>query len=392
MTTLLELEPTATVAKSLLDFVKTDAAVVDACKNALKENSGNGNYIKFVSSLLSKPDVLFQQDDQNDVLSIFNIVSHLVCTRVPDGEQAALVKTLTATVTASADNTKTRLRILVALYNLMSANAACSSYIAKELLKYATENGHVNLISQGILTIVSQVEAGGAAKEDVRDVMFAGHLALEDYGSADEAQQLLVRYLATFEGESAESMGAIKERAAKGVVGAIKVPFVSFTGSERSRVSTFSSVKQLKDDATYAPLYRLLTIFMEGSYADYMEFLGEHKAAFGKYGFEEALCTEKMRLLSLCSIASGVDELQYSAVARELQVEEADVEDWVIRGIMEDLIEAKLDQVEKLIIVNRVMPRTFGGKQWEGLGAKLNDWKSNVRQLLAVVQAANVPK
>ena len=94
----------------------------------------------------------------------------------------------------------------------------------------------------------------------------------------------------------------------------------------------------------------------------------------------------------MCSIASGVDELQYSAVARELQVEEADVEDWVIRGIMEDLIEAKLDQVEKLIIVNRVMPRTFGGKQWEGLGAKLNDWKSNVRQLLAVVQAANVPK
>ena len=57
---------------------------------------------------------------------------------------------------------------------------------------------------------------------------------------------------------------------------------------------------------------------------------------------------------------------------------------------MEDLIEAKLDQVDKLIIVNRVMPRT-SGKQWEVLGTKLNDWKSNVRQLLAAVQA-NVPK
>ena len=95
-----------------------------------------------------------------------------------------------------------------------------------------------------------------------------------------------------------------------------------------------------------------------------------------------------MRLLTLCSIASGTNELQYSAVARELHIDEDAVEDWVIRGIMEKLLEAKLDQVQKLIIVNRAMPRTFGDKQWEGLTEKLKDWKSNVRQLLTVVQSA----
>ena len=48
------------------------------------------------------------------------------------------------------------------------------------------------------------------------------------------------------EGESASVMGSIKDRAAAGVVGAIKAPFLSFTGSKRSRIRSLSAVQQLK--------------------------------------------------------------------------------------------------------------------------------------------------
>ena len=95
-----------------------------------------------------------------------------------------------------------------------------------------------------------------------------------------------------------------------------------------------------------------------------------------------------MRLLTLCSIAAGVHELNYSTVAKELQVSEDSVEDWIIQAIMEKLIEAKLDQVRQIVVVNRAMPRTFGDQQWESLNKKLNDWKTNVKQLLNIVQSS----
>ena len=55
---------------------------------------------------------------------------------------------------------------------------------------------------------------------------------------------------------------------------------------------------------------------------------------------------------------------------------------------MEKLIEAKLDQVRQIVVVNRAMPRTFGDQQWESLNKKLNDWKTNVKQLLNIVQSS----
>ena len=381
MTTLIELEPTVTVAENLLEFVALEGDVANTCKKAI----AGKNYKEFISSLLSSPDALFGNHSSADVINIFNIVSHLLSTQVAPADQAGLAQSVCASVISSADNIKTRLRILVGLYNLMSQNNDCSTQVAKELLKYATANKHVHLISQSINTIVSHMESGSASVEDLRDIFYLGHCALESTGMNEEAQQMLLRYLATYEGQDASG---IKDRAAKCVVGAIKLPFLSFTGPERSRVSTLGAVKLLENDSTYGPLYKLLVIFMRGDMKQFNDFIGDNESALENFGFDAALCSEKMRLLTLCSIASGADELQYSTVAWELQIDEDAVEDWVIRGIMEKLLEAKLDQVEKLIVVNRAMPRTFGDKQWEGLTAKLKDWKSNVRQLLNIVQSA----
>ena len=113
-----------------------------------------------------------------------------------------------------------------------------------------------------------------------------------------------------------------------------------------------------------------------------------NKSALESFGFNESVCTEKMRLLTLCSIAAGVQELKYSAIAKELQVSEDSVEDWIIEAIMGKLIEAKLDQVRKTVVITRAMPRAFGDEKWQSLNKKLNDWKTNVKQLLTIVQTS----
>eukprot|EP00943_MAST-04B_sp_MAST-4B-sp1_P003236 g3236.t1 len=384
MSSLVELEDTVQIAKKLLKFLDVeDDAINSESKAALKK----GNYNTFINVLVSS-NALFNKPDSNDVENIFNIISHMLRSSVDEKDQIGLLKLLCESVTNSQDRTKLRLRILCSLYNLMDGKIEGRTHIAMCILKYAKESNQVSLISQSVSTIVSQIESSSASKDDVREIYYLGYLAMESHQALEEAQALLIKYLATYEGESESTIGKIKERAATGVVGAIKAPFLSFTGSKRSRISTLSAVLQLKNDALYAPLYNLLGIFMHGDMAEFSEFIQSNKSALEKFGFDESVCTEKMRLLTLCSIAAGVHELNYSTVAKELQVSEDSVEDWIIQAVMEKLIEAKLDQVRQVAVINRAMPRTFGDQQWESLNKKLNDWKSNVKQLLNIVQSS----
>ena len=384
MSSLVELEETSQIGKKLLSFVNVgDDAIKKQCKEALKKKQ----YNTFIGVLVSS-NALFNKPDSTDVENIFNIISHMLRSNVSQDDQVALIKLLCETVTNSQDRTKLRLRILCSLYNLMDGQPEGRTQIAICILKYAKESKQVSLISQSVSTIVSQIESSKASKDDVREIYYLGYLAMESHQALEEAQQLLIKYLTTYEGESESVMGSIKERAATGVVGAIKAPFLSFTGSKRSRISTLSAVLQLKNDPKFAPLFNLLGIFMHGDMAEFSEFIKNNKSALENFGFDESVCTEKMRLLTLCSIAAGVHELNYSTVAKELQVSEDSVEDWIIQAIMEKLIEAKLDQVRQIVVVNRAMPRTFGDQQWESLNKKLNDWKTNVKQLLNIVQSS----
>ena len=384
MSSLVELEETVDIAKKLLDFVDVKDDNINAqCTTALKGE----NYRDFINVLMTSG-ALFDKADSTDVENIFNIISHMLRTNVDEKDQLGLISLLCDTVASSKQRTKLRLRILCSLYNLMEGHVGGRTQIAMRILKYAQASGQMSLISQSVNTIVSQIESSTASKDDVREIYYLAYLAMESHSALEEAQQLLIKYLATYEGESASVMGSIKDRAAAGVVGAIKAPFLSFTGSKRSRIRSLSAVQQLKTDPLYAPLYNLLGIFMHGDMAEFSEFISSNGTALKEFGFDEAACSEKMRLLTLCSIAAGAHELKYEVVAKELQVSLDDVEDWIIQAIMEKLIEAKLDQVRQTIIINRAMPRTFGDQQWESLGKKLNDWKANVKQLLTTVQTS----
>jgi translation initiation factor 3 subunit M len=51
-----------------------------------------------------------------------------------------------------------------------------------------------------------------------------------------------------------------------------------------------------------------------------------------KHGIDNDECVSNMRLLSLCSLATEHEEIPYSAVSQTLQVDEDDVEEWVLRA------------------------------------------------------------
>lgn len=130
-------------------------------------------------------------------------------------------------------------------------------------------------------------------------------------------------------------------------------------------------------------LYSLLTIFTEGKLEDYQAFCSKNgDAVLTEHGLSSEECTRNMRLLSLCSLASEKQEIPYSEIVSALAVGEHEVEEWVIAAKGSGLMDAKMDQIREIIVVERCVVRKFGLEQWVALQTKLNLWKANVRAVL----------
>jgi len=101
---------------------------------------------------------------------------------------------------------------------------------------------------------------------------------------------------------------------------------------------------------------------------------------------EESL--RKIRLLSLCSLASSKATLKYSEIASSMQILESEVESWVIKAITAKLMDAKMDQITKTVAVNHCADRVFTTKQWVSLREKLSTWRDSMRNLLSSIETA----
>jgi len=49
-------------------------------------------------------------------------------------------------------------------------------------------------------------------------------------------------------------------------------------------------------------------------------------------------------------------------------------------------MEAKMDQLRKVVLVERCAVRRFGGDEWSALKARLDTWKANVKGVLEVLE------
>ncbi|EJK53330.1 hypothetical protein THAOC_27256, partial [Thalassiosira oceanica] len=83
------------------------------------------------------------------------------------------------------------------------------------------------------------------------------------------------------------------------------------------------------------------------------------------------------------------EEIPYSEIASTLSVEEDDVEKWVIAAVASGLMEAKMDQLSKVVIVERCAVRQFGTKEWSALKIRLEKYKTNVKGVLDALEKSS---
>lgn len=135
-------------------------------------------------------------------------------------------------------------------------------------------------------------------------------------------------------------------------------------------------------NAATKSLYELLRIFQEGKLDDFESFASANPSAITDNGLSRDDCVRHIRLLSLCSLAAEHEEIPYSAIGSTLRVDDSEVESWVIAAVSSGLLTAKMDQLQKVVLVERCVVRRFGPEQWRDLQGRLNAWKKNVGGIL----------
>lgn len=178
----------------------------------------------------------------------------------------------------------------------------------------------------------------------------------------------------------------VRAAAKQAAVGAICDPVTLF--NEQRIIMSLPPVTALK--STDGEIYQLLEIFQQGKLEDFQSFQNSNPSALSNNNISEEDAIRNMRLLSLCSLATEHEEIPYDAIAQTLQVEQSEVENWVISAVSSGLLSAKMDQLHHVVMVERCVVRRFGIEQWKILQERLNVWKKNVRTVLDGLKQSQV--
>ncbi|KAG5181593.1 hypothetical protein JKP88DRAFT_199832 [Tribonema minus] len=380
--------------------VKLVGAVAAALKDPAEQNAfrtecskliNEANAAELIRKLLGHRQVMLSFDKEETIEGCFAVLFHLLH-RLPDPAKnmPVLVPEVTAALLDSEDKAGLRLRLATSLYNMLPAKTSVQFEVLLAIIKYAASTGLLAMLNSFFASMESMLAAWQLSLKDQRRLFLLVADVLSKASDAAGSQVFLMKYLVTFDNDAEGSKTSAKEvraAAARGAVGAVKAPIVSFM--EHHNLLGMSAVQELRNDPEYAQVYELLRIFGEEKLETYLAFAKANQALLEKHGISHDECVGNMRLLSLCSLGSEAQEVPYSVISETLQVDPEDVEEWVLQATQAGLMEARMDQLEKVVLISRCTCRVFGKEQWLSLQAKLGQWKANVSGLLQTIQRSN---
>mmetsp|Transcript_14755 Transcript_14755/g.41780 ORF Transcript_14755/g.41780 Transcript_14755/m.41780 type:complete len:460 (+) Transcript_14755:257-1636(+) len=201
-------------------------------------------------------------------------------------------------------------------------------------------------------------------------------------------QRFALLLVETYDAATANDATALKY-AKLAAIGAIQDPVTLF--DEQRSILTYPAIVALK--AKESKLFALLEIIQQKQLADYEAYI-KGNPLDASWGIDADKCKSNIRILTLCTLAGSkqvsADDhtLPYDDIAKSLQLSEGEsgtstaVESWVIKTMNSGLLQAKMDQLNQVVIVERTALRSFDMEQWKQLQTKLHTWKDHVGSIL----------
>ncbi|KAL2623515.1 hypothetical protein R1flu_003720 [Riccia fluitans] len=394
MTTLVETsdeEPTLAVARTIAELAWSQAGA-DIAEPQVAQYVGEAEallvserFSDLASLLLTSADVVLASAPEKDLECIFTVISNLVNKAHSPEEALEMANQIgNKLFVLPLDKPALRLKIVMSLYNMLTTPYG-RYLLFKKALKLAIAGKVSDLMVPSLKRLDTFIKEWNIGNSEKRDLYLdATNILKETKGSGKESFVYLVKYLSSFAGEDAATASEAKEDAVRAIIEFVKAPDMF-----QCDLLDMLPVRQLERDAKYAPVYRLLEIFLTSHLDAYLEFQTANAATIKNYGIVHEDAMTKMRLMSLTGLASkGSGEIPYSVVRDTLKVADDEVEYWIVRAIGSKLVEAKMDQMRQVVLISRCTERVFGAPQWRELRSRLAGWKENITNVERVLENA----
>lgn len=300
------------------------------------------------------------------------------------GMGGALVTEVAGVLAGGKGCAELRLGGVVLLYNRVAEEQGAVRFkLLLSVVRLAASAALVGSIVETVLGGLDRFLTQWACGTSERREMYAAcYDACAGAGMVARAFAFNVKRLELYNGAPEAEVAGVEAAAVAAIVDAVRLP-------ELYRFDTLlelAAVRRLAGagaGADQGSLHQLLSIFVKDDLDVFEEFARGHAALLDKHGIEVGAAADKMRLLTFASLGIDAQELSYQAIATALHVEEAAVEEWVIRAISSGLVDAKINQLKSNVAVYRSTQRMFTREEWQPLSERINIWKVNVAELLA---------
>lgn len=280
-----------------------------------------------------------------------------------------------------------RLRLLMMLYNTFSNPSFEYRYrVFKTVIDYSAKAGLFDLVVPYLEHLDTWMEdwQQHLTIEDKRALFLDISSYMRALGKRGDAFLQLKSYHLLFQDKAKAELEnkEVQEATLQLIKDALQLPSVIQFDDilKLDTVKVFGNSKHPAKD-----LVKLCTVFFSGDVNDLREFNKKNAKLFTEYDicFQDAM--SKIRLLTLATLVHGKSEILLSDVAQALEEEEENVEKWVVKALSENVIDGRIDQLNKKVLVKSAFQRRFEKEEWDFLDSKLDQWINNLECVIKFI-------
>jgi len=276
---------------------------------------------------------------------------------------------------------KVCLQSLWRLFNNLDTASPLRYHVYYHLVQVAKQCEQVLEVFTGVDQLKSQFANCPPSSEQMQKLYRLLHDVTKDT-NLELSSKVMIELLGTY---TADNACVAREDAMKCIVTALADPNTFLLDP----LLALKPVRFLEGDL----IHDLLSIFVSEKLPAYVQFYEDHREFVNSQGLNHEQNMKKMRLLTFMQLAESSPEMTFETLTKELQINEDEVEPFVIEVLKTKLVRARLDQANHKVHISSTMHRTFGAPQWEQLRDLLQAWKENlstVREGLTSVSSAQL--
>ncbi|KAH8118642.1 PCI-domain-containing protein [Phellopilus nigrolimitatus] len=321
------------------------------------------------------------EGSDREIEGFFNLIfSHLSTAYAPDSPEflKSIVDVLGPILKhTSAEQSSVKYKVLANLFNSIPRTSPARLVVCKALLKLAVENDELETLQLSPTDVDRWLIEWSASPDEKSDFLKAVAESFSAAGRPDTAYTFFVSYVRSLSPSTSADYASLQL-----IASALRLP----------TIFDFDSLLKLENVRALSShgLFDLLQIFNKQGLTEFKGWQENNQSTLDEYKLDASKLEQKIRLLILSELGFSKigQNVSYAEIASALQIEQSEVEKWVIDVIRAGLLSGKLSQTSQSLLVVRASPRGFAAEQWVTLEQRLLSWKEGIAGIKNVLSAA----